>query len=79
MRGQTSFMGKLVKQLLKPPKKVKNIKRRSREYLTPLEIDKLTAAAKQIGRYGLRDATLNWVSINKRWTRYSQPSALFRT
>lgn len=42
----------------KPPKKIKNIERRSREYLTPVEIEKLISAAKQLGRYGARDSTM---------------------
>lgn len=42
----------------KPPKKVKNIERRSREYLTPMEIEKLVNSAKQLGRYGARDSAM---------------------
>jgi site-specific recombinase XerD len=41
-----------------PPKKVKNIDRRNREYLTPIEIEKLINSAKKLGRYGQRDATM---------------------
>lgn len=41
-----------------PPKKPKNSERRSREYLTPSEIDGLMNAAKKVGRYGQRDATM---------------------
>ena len=41
-----------------PPNKPKNIERRSREYLTPSEIDTLISAAKKLGRYGQRDATM---------------------
>ena len=51
-------MGKLRKKAAKPPKRIKNIKRRSREYLTPNEIEKLLNAAKQVGRYGSRDAAM---------------------
>lgn len=51
-------MGKLRKKLPKPPKRIKNIKRRPREYLTPNEIEKILTAAKQVGRYGQRDATM---------------------
>jgi type 1 fimbriae regulatory protein FimB/type 1 fimbriae regulatory protein FimE len=51
-------MGKLSKKLPKPPKRIKNIKRRPREYLTPNEIEKILTAAKQVGRYGQRDATM---------------------
>lgn len=42
----------------KPPKRIENIKRRSREYLTPAEIEKLINAAKQSGRYGTRDSVM---------------------
>jgi len=41
-----------------PPKKPKNIERRSREYLTPAEVDTLINSAKKIGRYGQRDAAM---------------------
>lgn len=43
---------------MKPPKKVQNSERRIREYLTPAEVDKLIASAKQLGRHGLRDSTM---------------------
>jgi type 1 fimbriae regulatory protein FimB/type 1 fimbriae regulatory protein FimE len=41
-----------------PPKKPKNTDRRSREYLTDAEIEKLRKAARNIGRHGHRDDTL---------------------
>ena len=41
-----------------PPRKPKNIERRSREYLTDLEIEKLRKAAKSTGRHGTRDDAL---------------------
>src|SRR5881392_3235234 len=41
-----------------PPKRVANRERRSREHLTPDEVDKLMAAAGRLGRHGHRDATL---------------------
>ena len=41
-----------------PPPKVPNADRRSREHLTPSEIDKLIAAAQQLGRHAQRDATM---------------------
>jgi type 1 fimbriae regulatory protein FimB/type 1 fimbriae regulatory protein FimE len=41
-----------------PPRRVPNAAIRSREYLTSEEVDKLMAAAKNIGRYGYRDATI---------------------
>lgn len=43
---------------MKPPKKLKNAERRVREYLTPVEIDQLIAAAKSVGRHRIRDATM---------------------
>jgi integrase len=41
-----------------PPLKQPNVERRSREYLTPAEIDRLMAAARHLGRHGHRDATM---------------------
>src|SRR3954466_14787802 len=41
-----------------PPPKQPNAERRSREHLTPVEIDRLVAAARQLGRHGHRDATM---------------------
>jgi len=41
-----------------PPRRVTNRERRTREHLTPQEVEKLTRAASRIGRYGHRDATL---------------------
>ena len=49
---QSSKMGKL------PPRRVANSERRSREYLTPKEVDAMVAAARNIGRHGHRDGTL---------------------
>ena len=49
---QTSKMGKI------PPRRVANIERRSREYLTPKEVDSMVAAAKIAGRHGHRDGAL---------------------
>lgn len=49
---QTPKMGKL------PPRRVKNIERRSREYLTPKEVDAMVTAAKSAGRHRHRDAAL---------------------
>lgn len=43
---------------MKPPRKQPNAKRRSREHLSPAEIDRLIAAAKQLGRYPQRDAAM---------------------
>lgn len=41
-----------------PPRRVPNRQRRTREHLTPQEVDKLIRAASRVGRYGHRDATL---------------------
>lgn len=41
-----------------PLPKVPNADRRSREHLTPAEINRLIAAAQQLGRHGHRDATM---------------------
>jgi type 1 fimbriae regulatory protein FimB/type 1 fimbriae regulatory protein FimE len=43
---------------MNPPPKVPNANRRSREHLTPAEIDRLIAAAQHLGRHGQRDATM---------------------
>jgi type 1 fimbriae regulatory protein FimE len=51
--GPTPENGKVT-----PPRRVANRERRSREHLTPQEVDKLIKAASQLGRYGHRDATL---------------------
>lgn len=37
---------------MSPPPKVPNADRRSREHLTPAEIDRLMAAAQRLGRHG---------------------------
>jgi type 1 fimbriae regulatory protein FimE len=41
-----------------PPRRLRNRERRTREYLTPGEVDWLIAAASRLGRYGHRDGTL---------------------
>jgi type 1 fimbriae regulatory protein FimE len=41
-----------------PPRRLPNRARRSREYLTPDEVERLLAAAGQHGRHGARDRTL---------------------
>jgi len=43
---------------MSPPPKRPNAERRSREHLTPAEIDRLIAAAQRLGRHGHRDATM---------------------
>jgi type 1 fimbriae regulatory protein FimB/type 1 fimbriae regulatory protein FimE len=44
--------------LSKPPRRVPNSQRRSREYLTEAEVEKLMSAAEKVGRHGHRDATM---------------------
>src|SRR5262249_14978705 len=46
-----------------PPRRVKNAERRSREYLTPTEVEKLTKAAERLGRHGHRDATIIMIAF----------------
>lgn len=53
--NQTPFSAKLSNV---PPKKPKNKERRSREYLSQTEIDKLRKAARSYGRHSHRDDTL---------------------
>ena len=55
-RRQASFSGKLAKTV--PPRKPKNADVRSREHLTPGEMDKLLSATGKLGRHGHRDKTL---------------------
>lgn len=52
---QPSKTGKLPNA---PPRRVTNASLRSREYLTPAEVDAMAAAAKGAGRHGHRDATM---------------------
>jgi type 1 fimbriae regulatory protein FimB/type 1 fimbriae regulatory protein FimE len=42
----------------KPSRKRPNAERRSREFLTPAEVQKLVEAAQRVGRHGHRDATM---------------------
>jgi len=53
---QTAKMGKM------PPRRVANASVRSREYLTPAEVDKMLEAARQSGRHGRRDEALIMLS-----------------
>jgi len=41
-----------------PPRRQSNLDRRTREYLTPAEVDRLLKASAQVGRHGARDRTL---------------------
>jgi hypothetical protein len=57
-----------------PPPKVPNADRRSREHLTPAEINRLIAAAQQLGRHGQRDATMILLAY-RHGLRVSDPPA----
>src|SRR5664279_4019785 len=48
--------------LSKPPRKRPNAERRSREFLTPAEVEKLVEAAQRVGRHGHRDAAMILIS-----------------
>jgi integrase len=50
--------GNVPQKAMTPPRKPKNQAVRSREHLTPDEVELLMQAAKQEGRHGHRDATL---------------------
>ena len=41
-----------------PPRRTSNASKRSREYLTPAEVEKLLQASSKVGRHGARDRTL---------------------
>jgi type 1 fimbriae regulatory protein FimE len=41
-----------------PPRRTKNLDRRTREYLTSAEVEKLLQASSKVGRHGARDRTL---------------------
>lgn len=41
-----------------PPRRTKTLDRRTREYLTPAEVEKLLLASAKVGRHGARDRTL---------------------
>lgn len=60
-----------------PPHKLKNLERRSREYLLPAEVKQLIEAAKKLGRHSHRDSVLILIAyrhalrvgelVNLRW------------
>ena len=64
---------------ISPPRKPRNVDRRDREYLSPLEVDQLIRAARQSGHYGHRDATMILLAhrhalrvselVNLRWSQ----------
>ena len=47
---QLSFLVK------RPPRKPTNASRRTREYHAPQEVDRVIAAAREVGRHAVRDA-----------------------
>src|SRR5215472_9920548 len=49
---------RVVGETVAPPRRQRNSERRSREYLTPAEVEMLITAARKRGRYGHRDATM---------------------
>lgn len=56
--GRVITLSQPSKMGMSPPRRVLNSERRSREYLSPAEVDSMITAAKNTGRYGHRDATL---------------------
>lgn len=71
---QTSKTGKLSQA---PPLRRKNIEVRTREYLTPTEVDRLIEAARKVGRYGQRDAAIVLIAY-RHALRVSELTALRR-
>jgi type 1 fimbriae regulatory protein FimB/type 1 fimbriae regulatory protein FimE len=71
---------------VKPPRRVPNAERRSREFLTPTEVESLINAAEKLGRHGHRDATMLMVAyrhalrvselVSLRWDQVDFPQAL---
>ena len=49
---------RVVGETTAPPRRQRNSERRPREYLTPAEVETLTATARKRGRYGHRDGTM---------------------
>jgi type 1 fimbriae regulatory protein FimB/type 1 fimbriae regulatory protein FimE len=59
--AQASFSGKSkakAKKVLGPPIKLPNLEKRSREYLSVSEVNKLIKTAKSLGRHGERDSLM---------------------
>ena len=59
----------------KPPRKRPNAERRSREFLTPAEVERLAEAAQRIGRHSHRDATMILIAY-RHGLRVSELTAL---
>ena len=70
----------------KPPRRVPNAERRSREYLTEAEVEKLIAAAEKLGRHGHRDGAMLLITyrhalrvselVSLRWDQIDLPQGL---
>lgn len=61
--------------LVKPPRKPRNAERRSREFLTPAEVERLMNAAEKLGRHGHRDGTMLLITY-RHGLRVSELTAL---
>ena len=57
-KGNSKPSPNIVNGKVQPPRRQFNKEVRSREYLTPDEVERLMLAAKNLGRHGHRDATL---------------------
>jgi len=73
--------------LNQPPRRLKNSDRRSREFLTPTEVEDLIDSAEKLGRHGHRDSTIILISyrhglrvselISLRWDQFDFSQGLF--
>jgi type 1 fimbriae regulatory protein FimE len=71
----------------KPPRRRPNSERRSREFLTPSEVERLIKAAEGSGRHGHRDATMILIAyrhalrvgelVSLRWDQFDLTQGLF--
>jgi type 1 fimbriae regulatory protein FimB/type 1 fimbriae regulatory protein FimE len=59
----------------KPPRKRPKAERRRREFLSPVEVEKLIEAAQRVGRHGHRDGTMIQIAY-RHALRVSEPTAL---
>jgi type 1 fimbriae regulatory protein FimE len=72
---------------IKPPSKIPNKNKRSREYLTQDEVRKMLVSAKSVGRHGARDALLILMSFRHalrvgeltdlKWNQFDLDNGLF--
>lgn len=72
---------------IKPPSKIPNKEKRSREYLTQDEVRKMLVSAKSVGRHGARDALLILMSFRHalrvgeltdlKWDQFDLDNGLF--